>query len=72
MHAYSDQADKEHRKKKYLVLLSSIQQEMVGKDWNLLEPLLLFLQGYGGEEQHWHDDEHEMVHLDLIPQRQMD
>jgi hypothetical protein len=66
---YSEQMG--NMKKKYLVSLSSIQQEMAGKDWNLLEPLL-FLQDCGGEEQHWHDGEHEMVHLELIPQHQMD
>jgi hypothetical protein len=45
---------------------------MAGKDWNLLELLLLFLQGYGAEEQRWRGDEHETAHLDLIPQHQMD
>jgi hypothetical protein len=64
-------SNRKETQKKYLVSLSSTQQEMAGKDWNSLEPHL-FLQGCGGEEQHWHDGEHVTVHLDLIPQHQMD
>jgi hypothetical protein len=40
------------KKKTYLALLSSRQHEMGGKDWNLLDPPFLLLQGYGEEVQH--------------------
>jgi hypothetical protein len=39
---------------------------VAGKDWNLLDPPFLLLQGYGEEVQHWHDGEHEIVHSALI------
>jgi hypothetical protein len=65
------QSKRTRNMEKYLVFLSSIQQEMAGKDWNSHEPFL-FLQGCAGEEQHWRDGVHEVVHLVLISQHQMD